>query len=277
MNDKQKRIRLAMEKANLHLNGCELCEHRCLANRNAGQCGPCKAGTVARVFRHRVEFSEELELSPSHIFYLSGCDMRCKFCISEENAFDPNRGEVLTGKFLRRAIDQGEARGARNIQWLGGEANVHLPQILAAVAECPRLPPIVWKSNFHMTPAVFDLLDGIVDVYVADFKFGNDACAIQLASTDNYVSIVTRNLRLARHRADLIVRHLVMPGHLDCCTRPVVEWMSSHLPEVKFSLRGGFIPAWNAKNTPGLQGYLSADEYRIASQYAESAQLVLIE
>src|SRR3954471_18296156 len=83
-----------------HLLACSLCEHRCSVNRRAGERGPCKAGCTARVFRHRVELGEEVELIPSHLFYLSGCDLRCCFCIAEANAFNPSVGTELTAEFL---------------------------------------------------------------------------------------------------------------------------------------------------------------------------------
>ena len=163
------------ERAREHWRACLLCEHRCGADRASGERGPCKAGAVARVFKHRVEFGEERELIPSHLFYLSGCDLRCAFCIAGVNAFDPRRGRPLTPEFFREAVAQGRAQGARTLQWVGGEPTIHLPAILEAMAGCPDLPPIVWKSDFHGTPEAFALLEGVVDVYLADFKFGDDA------------------------------------------------------------------------------------------------------
>ena len=91
------------------------------------------------------------------------------------------------------------------------------------MSHCPNLPPVVWKSDFHGTPEVFELLDGVVDTYVADFKFGNDLCAKRIAAVDDYLRIVTRNLKIAEKQARLIVRHLLLPGHADCCYRPIVQ------------------------------------------------------
>ena len=85
---------LRIVDARQHYRRCMLCEHRCGANRLVGQTGPCKAGPVARLFRHRVEYGEELDLVPSHLFYLSGCDLRCVFCIAGINAFDPARAST---------------------------------------------------------------------------------------------------------------------------------------------------------------------------------------
>lgn len=266
----------ALERARLHYNRCLLCEHRCEANRLAGERGPCKADATARVFRHRIEYSEELELIPSHLFYLSGCDLRCVFCIAEANAFDPRRGEDLTQGFLNSAVDWGRARGARNIQWVGGEPTIHIPAILDAMAGCANLPPVIWKSDFHGTPDAFALLDGAVSVYVADFKFGNNACARRLAGIDNYLEIVTRNLRIAADQTDLIVRHLLLPGHFDCCYRPIVAWMRANLPRAKFSIRDGYLPKWQASHTAELSQPLSAHVGRHARDLAGAAELNLI-
>src|SRR5262245_5791610 len=237
-----------LAQADLHWDSCNLCEHRCGVNRRAGERGPCKAGCQARVFRHRIELGEEVELIPSHLFYLSGCDLRCCFCIAESNAFNPEAGTELTGEILRSAVAWGRSQGARNIQWVGGEPTIHLPAILRAISDCQDLPPIVWKSDFYGTPEAFALLRGIADVYVADFKFGNDDCARRLAKVDRYVETVTRSLCLASEQGDLIIRHLLLPGHFECCFRPIVDRIARELPRAKVSIRGGYRPRWQARH-----------------------------
>jgi putative pyruvate formate lyase activating enzyme len=239
INDK---LRLAVE----HERRCMLCEHRCGVDRSAGSTGPCRAGVVPRLFRHRIEYGEESELIPSHLFYLSGCDLRCAFCIAGLDAFDASRGRELTSEFFDAAVEWGRSRGARNIQWVGGEPTVHLPGILRVMAQCPKLPPVVWKSDFYGTPQAFELLDGVVDVYVADFKFGNDQCALRLASVRNYTAVVTRNLLTAARQGRLIVRHLLLPGHYDCCYRPILAWLKENMPDVSLSLRDGYLPSWRS-------------------------------
>jgi putative pyruvate formate lyase activating enzyme len=142
--------------------------------------------------------------------------------------------------------------------------------------QCPDLPPIVWKSDFHFTPEALDLLCNAVDVYVADFKFGNDACARRIASIDRYVSIVTRNLLLAAQRGNLIVRHLLLPGHFDCCYRPIVDWMKEYLPSAKFSIRDGYLPSWQATRHAELAHHLKPAEGRAARELASGAALNVI-
>ena len=158
----------------------------------------------------------------------------------------------MTSDYFNQAVDWGISQGARNIQWVGGEPTIHLPAILDVMSRCARLPPVVWKSDFHGTPEVFSMLDGIVDVYVADLKFGNDDCARRIAGIENYLHIVTRNLIIASKQTRLIVRHLLLPGHQECCYRPVTAWMKAHLPDVPFSLREGYMPSWRSRHFPEL-------------------------
>ena len=259
-----------------HMLGCSLCEHRCGANRLQGERGPCKAGIEARVFRHRVEVGEELELIPSHLFYLSGCDLRCCFCIAESNAWNPSVGTPLDSAFLVSAIEEGRCMGARNIQWVGGEPTIHLPAILEAMADCPKLPPVIWKSDFCATPEAFQLLAGVVDTYVADFKFGNNQCALRLANSENYVETVTRNLTLVATQGNLIIRHLLLPGHQECCYRPIVHWLAKHLPKEKFSIRDGYLPRWQAHRYYEISRPMDALGIQQARQLANEWELNVI-
>jgi len=225
---------------------CLLCEHRCGVDRTIGKRGFCQATAQARVYRCRVECGEEIELIPALLLYLSGCNLRCVFCIGEADAFDSQRGRLLTSQLLSDALAAGRERGARYLQWVGGEPTIHIPAILEAMEGCDNHLPVVWKSDFYGTIESFALLDRVVDVYVADLKFGNNTCARQIAGVDGYMQIVTRNLLLATQRTRLIVRHLLLPGHLECCYRPIVDWMCRHLPAAPFRVMTGYLPRWKA-------------------------------
>ena len=115
-----------------------------------------------------------------------------------------------------------------------------------------------------------------VDTYVADFKFGNNECARRLASVEKYVETVTRNLRIAAKQGDLIVRHLVLPGHFDCCFRPIVSWLREHLPQVKFSLRTSYLPRWRARHDPELRSMLDPQTADRATLHARQNGLRMV-
>jgi putative pyruvate formate lyase activating enzyme len=122
-----------------------------------------------------------------------------------------------------------------------------------------------------------ELLAGVAEVYIADFKFGNDQCAKQLSGVENYLSIVARNLKTASRQGRLIVRHLLLPGHYDCCLLPVVKWMREHLPDVEFSLRDGYLPAWRAAGFPGLDKPNSSEQIGAADKLVHRMGLRVIQ
>ena len=93
---------------------------------------------------------------------------------------------------------------------------------------------------------------------------------------DNYLAVVTRNLLTAAGQGDLIVRHLLLPGHFDCCFRPIVAWLKANLPGAKFSVRDGYLPSWQCTDTPSLPGR-SRPARATARELADRAGLRVIE
>jgi putative pyruvate formate lyase activating enzyme len=248
------------------LRSCSLCERRCGVDRTAGERAPCGLGEETWCFKRHVSFAEELELLPSYMVYLGGCNFRCRFCIQAPDCFDPRRGTRVHP--AQDALDFADAvrQGARTINLLGGEPSLHLHTILEIAAAAKTPLPLLLNSNMYMSPEVVQLLDGVVALYVADFKFGNDVCAKELAGVDRYVEVVTRNLRLAASKANVIVRHLLMPGHHDCCFRPVAEWMAEFLPGIRFELMKSYVPGWRAAGRhDGLGRLLTSKERERAS------------
>ncbi|MDE3068914.1 MAG: radical SAM protein [Verrucomicrobiota bacterium] len=258
------------------LADCRLCAHECGVNRLAGERGLCHAGADAGIFSAQVEVSDELELIPTFAIALSGCDLRCDFCITGRESWNPRAGERVQPALLAARAEAALAAGARTVMILGGEPTIHLPTALEIVAGLPDGAKLVWKTNAHGSAQARALLDGLFEVWLADFKFGNDACARRLAGTPDYVGVVRENLLWADGHSELIVRHLLMPGHLDCCWKPVAGWLAENLPRVKVNLRAGFWPAWRAARHPELRGTVTARETARALEIAEGLGLNLI-
>jgi len=273
------RSMLARERAaaaRAALSDCRLCAHACGVNRLGGEAGLCHAGAEARVFSAQAEVSDELELIPTFAVALSGCDLRCDFCITGGPSWNPRLGESLRLDRLAEQAKAALARGARTVMILGGEPTVHLPTALEIVAALPEDAKLVWKTNAHGSAQARELIDGMFDVWLADYKFGNDDCAQRLAKVPDYVRVVRENLLWANGHSELIVRHLLMPGHVDCCWRPVAEWLAANLPAVKVNLRSGFWPAWFAGRHPELRRTTSQLETAQARQIAADLRLNLI-
>lgn len=263
----QERTRVAREM----LADCRFCAHNCGVNRLAGETGLCHAGAESKFFSAQVEVSDELELIPTFAVALSGCDLRCDFCITGAESWNVRAGLGFDAAAMAVRAAAAVRDGARTIMVLGGEPTIHLPSVLEFVSQLPDSARLVWKTNAHGSAVARELLEGMFDIWLADFKFGNDDCAQRLAKVPDYTRIVRENLLWANEHAELIVRHLLMPGHLDCCWKPVAEWLTENLPGIKVNLRSGFWPAWRAARHAELRGTVLTGEteraWIIASEY----------
>jgi putative pyruvate formate lyase activating enzyme len=229
-----------------------------------------------RFFSAQVEVSDELELIPTFAVALSGCDLRCNFCITGGPSWNAWEGEVFDARRMAARACQVLDRSARTIMVLGGEPTIHLPAALELVVALPDSARLIWKTNAHGSAQARELLDGLFDVWLVDFKFGNDDCAARLAKVPDYLHVVKENLLWADAHSELMVRHLLMPGHVDCCWRPVAEWLAVNLPGIKVNLRPGFWPAWHAARHAELCRTVSHNESRRALEIARTNQLHLI-
>jgi putative pyruvate formate lyase activating enzyme len=259
------------------LSHCHLCAHRCGVDRLHGPAGRCHADDRARVFLAQTELSDELELSPTFAIALSGCDLRCDFCITGRESWSSSSGKPIDVSDLAGAAEQALADGARSIMILGGEPTIHLPAVLELVSVLPNDSKLVWKTNGHGTDLARHLLEDLFDVWVVDYKFGNDQCAWQLARVPDYTAIVRENLIWAHERTELIVRHLLMPNHLDCCWRPVAAWLAREMEEVKVNLRTGFWPAWHSSRHAELRRGQNPQEADEARRHARRLGLNLVD
>ena len=263
-----------LDWAQRQLAECRLCPRDCRVNRAAGETGYCGAGPDARVFTEFVHYGEEAELSPSHTIYLTGCNLRCAFCQTADERRD-RAGEALTADSLRAIVARGRSEGARNLNLLGGEPTANLPALLRLLAEVEGLPPIVWNTNLYCTTEALAMVAGIPAVTLADLKFGNAACASGLCGADDYWDVVRARLKEVweREGGRLVVRHLVLPGHVECCTRPALEWLADELGRVRVSLKTDYVVVPAARGHGELGRFLSEEETRQAGAIADELDI----
>jgi putative pyruvate formate lyase activating enzyme len=233
------------------LRNCTMCGWRCGLNRLASAGGPCGLSAATYRYKQYLSFNEEPELLPTLRLFLGGCNFGCVYCDEAPHAFDAEAGQRVEPTALARELRAIVARGARSISILGGEPSLHVHTLLETVAAAGRLP-IALNSNMYMTPGVLMLLAGVVRWYLADLKYGNDRCARQLAGIPDYSAIVRRSIVRAARHATVIVRHVLLPGHLECCFRPIVVWLSHRLPGIRLQLYTGYVPCGPAAMIPAL-------------------------
>ncbi len=284
---------LSVELANRMLTHCNFCRWNCRVDRSKMiKYGTCQLGSRSRVgsyFHHR---GEELVFRGTHgsgtIFFTS-CNWRCSFCQNGDISHDKDNGLPVTPSQLSWMAWQLRMEGCHNINWVGGEPTIHLHTILEAIRlldfkkpDHSTLPyvaqvksngylpfrlsmenayyegefnaPMLWNSNFYMSPETMRLLRCLTDVWLPDFKFGSDKCSIKLARTPFMWETVTRNHKLVNDwQEDMVIRHLIMPNHVECCTKPVLGWIAENTPNALVNLMDQFRPEYACN--PALSTY----------------------
>ncbi len=264
------RVKLAGEA----LVNCNLCPRLCGVNRAAGEKGYCGLDGTVRCFREMLYCGEENELNPSHQIHFAGCNLRCEFCVVAEWNENPMAAEEIDFDDMARKIITRQNNGAKTLNFLGGEPAVNLHGILELLGRVKPEIKVVWNSNMYYNEPVDELTMGLIDIYLADFKCGNNKCAGSLLGVRDYLEIVEENILKAAEHADVIIRHVIMPGHSQCCLQPIFEWLADKRLDVKLSLRNNYVPPVGVASAP--TGYLSQEEMQTAVGLAENMGLNLI-
>ncbi len=267
---------LKLALAELMLESCRFCERRCGADRTRGERGFCGVGGESRFASQFLHMGEEPELVPSHTVFFSGCTFSCAYCQNWDIAMHPDSGSRADPRLLARVLEEGMQHGSRNANFVGGNPDPHLHTILAtvrALGEAADHLPLVWNSNMFTSEEAMRLLEGVMDIWLADFRYGNDDCARRLSDVEGYTRVVTRNLLRAAESGEVMLRHLLLPGHRDCCTEPIMRWVSENLPGVYYNLMFQYRPEYRASLHPGMDRRLSPEERREALELARRYRL----
>ncbi len=254
---------------------CVLCEMKCEVNRNSekGSCG-VQYPQVASEFMH---IGEEAPLVPSHTIFFAGCNFQCIYCQNWDISQHPEEGMPLSEAHLADIIDRRRTQGSRNVNFVGGDPTPHLPFILKTMRLSRENVPVVWNSNLYLSEEAMNLLDGFADLYLTDFKYGNDDCALRLSRVHHYWEVVTRNHKLAWQAGDMIIRHLVLPNHVQCCTKPILRWIYHNLgPEVVINIMGQYRPVYGACRYEDISRPPSRREMEEALAYARDLGFINI-
>jgi putative pyruvate formate lyase activating enzyme len=269
----QSLLDLKIEIAHRLFQSCCFCEQNCRVNREKtkGKCG-VQESQVASEFLH---FGEEPPLVPSYTIFFSGCTFQCVFCQNWDIS-QCQCGIHVPPITMAEKITQRQRQGARNVNWVGGDPTPNLPFILEVLKKLDVNIPQVWNSNMYCSKETMTLLQGIIDVYLTDFKYGNDSCAHRLSKVERYLSVVTRNHVDAYRNGEVILRHLVMPNHRLCCSYPILEWTKQNTPDILVNVMGQYRPEYHADEYEEIAHAVSGEEYHLVREYAEHLGLFLI-
>lgn len=269
---------LKIDIANKILESCHFCEHKCRVNRANGETGICGVNKKSRISSEFMHHGEEPELVPSYTIFFNGCTFKCKYCQNWDISQNPEDEFEVSTRALANSISNAWGKGARNINWVGGDPTPNLHNILSALKKSKVSIPSVWNSNMYLSEEGMKLLFGTQDIYLTDLKYGDNTCALNYSEIPNYWNIIRRNHKLAARDSELIIRHLVLPGHIDCCTEPILKWISEDLGvNIRINIMGQYRPCWRVKEYPDKYPELnrnpSVGEMKNTYKIAEKAGL----
>jgi len=226
-------LHVKVEIAKRILRSCRFCERKCGVDRykRIGGCFLDWRTYVHSWFHH---LGEEAPLVPSGTIFYGGCNFRCVYCQNYDiSQVAPRSGSVVSARQLAQIQRELRVHGARNINHVGGDPTPNIHTILESLLYLEVNVPQLWNSNMYLSLEGMKLIKDVIDIWLPDFKYGNNKCATRLSAAPRYFETVTRNLKIAIENGDMIIRHLILPGHLECCTKPVLRWIAENLPRDK--------------------------------------------
>lgn len=273
---------------------CELCPRMCGANKLKGERGFCGADSKLEIASYHPHFGEEKPLvgkGGSGTIFLSNCSLRCVFCIN----WEISQG----GEGSRRSLDEFanmmlalQKMGCPNINFV--TPTHYSPHILLAVdkaaAKGLRIP-LVYNTCGWERVEILKILDGIVDIYLPDFKYSDGEMAAKYSSGARAYPEMTQKALLEMHRQvsvakpagnglmqrGLMIRHLVMPNNVSG-TKEVIDWIASNLPKDTYlNLMSQYSPMYKAVDYPEISRKITREEYSDAVNHAKAAGLTNLE
>ncbi len=261
------------------LSPCRLCEHMCEVDRLGGRRGFCGLDHVARVGSAFTHLGEEAPLVPSGTIFFTGCSLKCVFCQNYDISRDPFNGVTVDARRLADIASSLYRKGVRNINYVGGNPDQNLHVIVESLRYMDNNVPLLWNSNMYMTVEALEILLDIIDIWLPDFKYGNNECAIRYSRIKRYFDVVSRNHKIVYdYGSDMIIRHLVMPNHVECCTKKVLDWIANNIPRVLVNIMGQYRPEYLVVKEPDrfrdIARRPTREEMKMAFSYADKLGIV---
>ena len=270
----------------MELSECCLCPRKCLARRSENKAGFCGGKSLAKVARAALHFWEEPCISGesgSGTVFFSGCTMRCVFCQNREISRG-EAGKEITNERLAEIFLELQAKGANNINLV---TPMHYASQIMKALDLARAGglslPIVWNTGgWELSESVAAVRD-YADIWLTDFKYFDDSLAKALSGAANYFEIAAAALAqmVAQTgeavfdddgimRRGVIVRHLMLPGHLED-TKKVLRYLyETYGDKIWISIMNQYTPLCSDERFPELSRTVSDEEYESAIDFALS-------
>jgi putative pyruvate formate lyase activating enzyme len=253
-------LRARAAEAREHYARCDLCAHDCRVDRRSGPSGVCQEGDGLWLAGAGVHYGEEPELVPSGLVLIGGCNLACESCETYSFSLE-RRGVVRTSppELAALLIDL-QRRGARNANFV---TPTHvLPALLDGLALAARHGfdlPVVWNCGGYESLPALRLLEGVVDVYLPDAKYGDDAAAFELSGCKGYTQALHASLVEMQRQAAVIVRHLVLPEGV-AAPEKLMPLLASISKDLRLNLLSQYRPVHHAARFPVIARGVTREE-----------------
>ncbi len=264
------------------LNKCRLCPRQCLVNRNKGELGFCRAGAkmkIAKAYLHMWEEPPITGKKGSGTIFFSNCNLRCLYCQNYYIGEEGNGVEISIERFSEICLDL-QKQGATNINLV--TPTHYIPLIIDGLKVAKKKGlciPIVYNSSGYETVDTIKMLEGIVDVYLPDFKYYSDNLANRYSLCNNYFKYASESLReMVRQKptcifdsdgniiSGVIVRHLLIPK-MEEDSKKILKYLHDEYGDnIYISIMNQYTPVRTCKyqelnNTVDSQAYDEIIDY----------------
>ena len=273
------------------MKSCTLCPRQCRVNRLAGDKGFCQASSQLEISAYHPHFGEEKSLvgkGGSGTIFFTNCGLRCVFCINWEIS-QGGMGKPHTIEDLANMMFKLQKIGCHNINVV--TPTHYSPHIVLAVDKAAgkglRLPLVYNTCGWELVE-ILKKLDGIIDIFLPDFKYSDSKMAAKYSSSAETYPDVTKAALLEMNRQagvakpakdgllyrGLIIRHLVMPNQVSG-TKKVIEWIAENLPKDTYlNIMSQYMPTYKAFDYPEISRKITRQEYSDAVRWAKEAGLI---
>jgi putative pyruvate formate lyase activating enzyme len=269
---------------------CRLCPRECGVNRLEGETGFCKATSRLKVASFHAHFGEERPLvgvGGSGTIFMSHCNLGCIFCQNWDISHG-GAGTLIEISDMAAMMLALQEQGCHNINIVTPtHFSPHVVLALDMAAGQGLRLPLVYNTSGWERSGILEILDGIVDIYLADFKYmDSDMAALYSSDAGSYPDItraalveMDRQVGVARPEVNgvvyrgLMIRHLVMPGNV-AGSFEAMRWIAGNLPpDTYVNIMIQYRPAYHAHLYPEIDRYVSGEEYREVVEEARSLGL----
>ena len=272
-----------MKNMNKYEN-CLLCPRKCGINRSTGQTGVCGVSSEIKVARAALHYWEEPCISGkrgSGAVFFSGCSLHCVFCQNREIS-DGKAGKVISKERLSDIFMELADKGANNINLV--TPGQYIPDIVWAVNDAKSRGmklPIIYNTSGYENVTELKLLEGIVDVYLPDFKYMDSTLSARYSRAKDYPSVAKQALsEMVRQQPvvviddakgliqkGVIVRQLLLPGHVNDAKAVLKYLYDTYHNHVYISMMSQFTPI-ALKDYPEINRTVTRREYERLVDYA---------